>query len=68
MEQLGGVLLTYQDVLEKFIALVSAQIPRVLDYGVAIGNGLVSGLTALISSVYMLAGKERLLSQIRRTI
>lgn len=68
MEQLGGVLLTYQDVLEKFISLVSAQIPRVLDYGVAIGNGLVSGLTALISSVYMLAGKERLLSQTRRTI
>lgn len=68
IEQLGGVLLSYQDVLEKFIGLVSSQIPKVLDYGVAIGNGLVSGLTALISSIYMLSGKEQLLSQLRRLL
>ncbi len=71
-ELLSGVLITSQDLISSAAALLSnlvtTKLPQILDYGLAIGNGLVTALTALISSIYMLAGKERLIAQMRKLL
>lgn len=65
---LDDMMLSYQDIFSKVTNFLANQIPQILNYGIAIGNGLISGITALISSVYMLSGKERLLTQMRKLI
>lgn len=69
---LNDLLITYQDVIRSaagiFTALVTTQLPQLLNYGMAIGNSLVVGITAIISSIYMLAGKERLICQMRKLL
>ncbi|MEG1878150.1 MAG: AI-2E family transporter [Pseudoflavonifractor sp.] len=62
------VMVSYQDLLKKATDLLSKALPQLLDLGVAVGSGLVSAVTALISSIYMLAGKGRLLPQIKKLI
>lgn len=63
LDELGldKVLGSYQELLEKATGMVSSFLPKIVGYGVAIGNGFISAVTALISSVYMLMGKDRLL-------
>ena len=39
--------------------------PEILNYGMAVGSGVVSALTAFIASVYMLMDKHKLLSQLQ---
>lgn len=71
-ELLSGVLVSSQDLISSAATLLAnlltTQLPQILNYGMAIGNGLVTALTALISSVYMLAGKERLIAQTRKLL
>lgn len=67
-EVLDNMMLSYQDVFKKVTDFLATSLPQILDYGIAIGNGLVSGITALISSVYMLFGKERLICQMRKLV
>lgn len=55
-------------VADLLSSLVTTHLPKLLNYGVAIGSGLVSGITAVISSVYLLAGKERLIIQVRKSL
>jgi len=66
------------DLYDKFIqkttdlvglasAAVSA-IPDILNFGVAVKDGLVAGLTAFIASIYMLLGKDRLIRQMKKLI
>lgn len=59
------LLMLYQSMLQKVGMFLTALLPKILDYGVAIGSGLISAITALISSIYMLMSKERLLRQMR---
>ena len=40
--------------------------PKILNFGVAVGSGVVTAITALISSIYMLAGKGRLVPQLKK--
>ena len=63
LEELLG---SYSELVQKATALISSLLPRLLDYGIAIGSGVVSAITAVISSVYMLLGKEKLLHQLRK--
>lgn len=67
-EFLDDMMLSYQDIFSRAANFLATKLPQLLDYGIAIGNGLISGITALISSIYMLSGKERLLSQMRKLI
>ena len=66
VEGLEELLGSYSELVQKATALVSSLLPRLLDYGIAIGSGVVSAITAVISSVYMLLGKEKLLHQLRK--
>lgn len=61
-EMLGS----YQDLMSNLSENVSKALPQILDVGVAVGNGVISGITAVISSVYMLAGKGRLVPQLKK--
>ena len=61
-EMLGS----YQDMMSNVSDTVSKALPQILDVGVAVGNGVISGITAVISSVYMLAGKGRLVPQLKK--
>ena len=62
------VLGSYQNLLEQMVSKATALLPQILNYGLAIGNGLIGAVTAVISSVYMLAGKDRLLRQLRKAV
>lgn len=60
--------LSYQDVMKQAADMVSKALPGLLNFGMAVGGGLISAITALISSIYMLAGKARLTFQIKKII
>lgn len=65
---LTDLVVTYQDLLKKAADWTSQKIPELLSLGVALGSGVVSAITALISSVYMLLGKDRLVPQVKKII
>ncbi len=64
-EEIVGYL---QDVTRKLMELVTQSLPRLLAAGMAIGSGVVTGVTALIASIYMLAGKARLVPQLKKML
>lgn len=65
-QELEPLLISYQDLLRQAASLITAALPQLLDFGMAVGNGLVTALTAVISSVYMLTSKHALIGQMRR--
>ena len=65
-EVISGMMLSYTDLMNKATVLVTAFIPQILNYGMAVGSGVVSALTAFIASVYMLMDKHKLLSQLHK--
>lgn len=67
-EGLQDLVVTYQDLLKRASDFVAQALPGLLNLGFALGSGLVSAVTALISSIYMLAGKGRLVPQIKKII
>lgn len=64
--ELEPLFLSYKDLLGKATAMLSTALPQVLNFGMAVGNGLVTTLTALIASIYMLGSKHSLISQLKR--
>lgn len=58
----------FQSMMSNLSAKVTQALPQLLDVGMAIGSGVITGITAIISSVYMLAGKGRLVPQLKRLL
>lgn len=58
----------FQSTMSNLSEKVTQALPQLLDVGVAIGNGVITGITAIISSIYMLAGKGRLVPQLKRLL
>jgi len=56
------------DLMQKVTDLVKTAAPQLLHFSVAVGSGLVTALTAFISSIYMLAGKEKLTFQCKKVL
>lgn len=56
---------SYHDLLSGLASIVQKALPKLLNYGIALGSGIVAGVTALISSIYMLSGKHTLIKQIK---
>lgn len=60
------------DIVKRITELLTTSVPQILDLSLSLGNGVVNvvvnGLTALITSIYMLFGKERLIRQLKRLI
>lgn len=67
-EMVEGMMLTYNDLITKATALAKELLPQMLNYSIALGSSLVSGITAIIASVYMLSGKKRLLGQFHKIV
>lgn len=63
-DMFGNFSSTVSDLSKK----VTEALPQILDVGFAIGTGVISGITAVISSIYMLAGKDRLVPQLKRLL
>jgi predicted PurR-regulated permease PerM len=65
-ERMDQFRLSSADVLNRVIEAAREFTPQILDMSIQIGSGLISGLTAIISSIYMLSGKDVIFRQIRR--
>lgn len=63
-----GFVVTYNDVVRQATDLLYAKLPDILNWGMALSSGVVSGVTAVIASVYMLASKQKLTQQIKRML
>lgn len=64
-EGIDALVVSYEDLISRAAKMVSAAIPQLLNFGVAVGNGVISAITALISSIYMLSGKSKLKRQLK---
>lgn len=67
-EGLSMLMDDYQSIVRKALNFVTSSLPDLLNFGVAVGNGVVTSLTALIASIYMLSGKERLGRQMKKLL
>lgn len=65
-DTIKSFMVSYNDLVNQIMLFVRDLIPNILNYTMQIGSGLVSFLTAIIASIYMLAGKDKLLQQCRR--
>jgi len=60
--------LTSAEMFQKITELLGSSAPNLWNLGMSVGNGVIDGLTAIIVSIYMLAGKNRLLAQFKKLI
>ncbi len=67
-DALDFFVVSYQDFVNQAISFVRGALPDVLNWSIKIGSGLVSGLTAVIASIYLLISKEKLLGQCKKVM
>ena len=67
-ESIDAFMVSYEGLMNKAASVVSEAIPEILNFGYAVGSGIVTALTAFIASIYMLSGKRTLLAQIRKAL
>lgn len=63
-----SLVVTYQELVSKAIAMITQAMPQILNFGVAVGSGVITAVTAIISSIYMLLGKQTLIFQLKKAI
>jgi Predicted permease len=62
-ETTEAVMVSYQDLVNEALSYVRGIFPEIINMTMRLGTLLVSGLTALIASIYMLSSKKSLLQQ-----
>lgn len=67
-EGLENLVVSYQELINQGIAIAKQAVPQILNFGVAVGSGVITAVTALISSIYMLLGKHKLIFQLKKAI
>ncbi len=67
-EALKEMVVSYNDVVRRVTDLLYAKLPDILNWGMALSSGVVSGVTAVIASIYMLASKQRMIQQLKRVL
>lgn len=63
-EMLGDL----QSLVKNVLGSLAQSLPQVLNFGMALGNGVVTVFTALVASIYMLADKQKLISQMKKLL
>lgn len=58
--------LTSDEMVQKVTSFLTSSVPEVWNFGVSVGNGVITSLTAVIASIYMLSGKSRLIAQFKK--
>lgn len=67
-DSLNELVLYYQGLLKQLATMATQALPDLFNFGMAVGSGVISAITALISSIYMLVGKGRLVPQLKKII
>lgn len=67
-EGITDLVADYQTIINRAAEFITASVPNLLNFGIAVGNGLVTALTALIASIYMAAGKDRFVAQMKKLV
>lgn len=69
-EGITGLVNSYDEIIKRVTAFLSNSVPELLNLGRTLGSNIVSGIitaiTALIASIYMLGGKRKLISQVKK--
>lgn len=65
LEELLGDL---QSLAKNVLSRLAQSLPQVLNFGVALGSGVVTAFTALVASIYMLADKNTLIPQMKKLL
>lgn len=69
-EGITGLVNSYDQLIKRVTAFLSSSVPELLNLGRTLGGNIVSGIvtaiTALIASIYMLGGKNKLMAQIKK--
>lgn len=60
--------LTSDEMVRRVTELLTSSVPAVVSGGQLVVNGVVTAITAVIASVYMLSGKPRLVRQMKKLI
>lgn len=68
IESLEEIIGSLQDLVKNALSMLAQSLPRLLDFGMALGSGVITAVTALISSIYMLGGKNRLVPQLKKLL
>ncbi len=68
LDSIEDLMGNFQNTVSKVATGLADSLPQILDFGFAIGNGVVAAITAVISSVYMLAGKGWLVPQLKKLL
>lgn len=62
--------LTSAEMVKKATEFLTSSAPELWNFGMSVGNGVVNGvvtaMTAIIASIYMLSGKPRLVNQLKK--
>jgi predicted PurR-regulated permease PerM len=67
-EHLDFIIVSYADIINSLAEWGRNLLPQLVDITIGIGSGIVGVFTALISSIYMLASKEKMLRQCKRLL
>lgn len=67
-DELPSLVADYQTLMKNAANFVTSSAPELFNFGMSVGNGVVNALTALIASIYMLAGKDQLIRQMKKLI
>ncbi len=64
--------LTSADMVKRITGFLTSSAPELWNFGMSVGNGVVNGvvtaMTAVIASIYMLSGKPRLVRQLKKLV
>ena len=67
-ETIDAVMVSYKELVSQLLLYIRNVFPEIISMSMRIGTGIVSALTALIASIYMLFSKRSLLLQCSRML
>ncbi len=67
-DTLDFIVVSYTELVQELILLARDFFPDLLDWSVRVGSGVITGGTAIIASIYMLASKEKLQKQSKKIL
>ncbi|MDD3429949.1 MAG: AI-2E family transporter [Oscillospiraceae bacterium] len=67
-EEAQQLAVSWKDLITQITAWVQSVIPQLLGFSISVGNTIINGFVAFITSLYLLIDKDRLLRQARKGV
>lgn len=67
-QELQSLTVPYADLVNTLANWIMTALPNLLSVTMQIGSGVITALTAVIASIYMLLSKDKLLRQVKRVL